>query len=181
MNNKKRKSREEIKTNYDKGKVNKMIIDKEKGNIIFETGEVLKPLMTLDEVKASSIMNLLRNETPEDIDKNMYLRFEPFTCYGSTVYMDAVMFSKKVGKITICLDESANLYEDPYYDKKFSMLIDRHKNFIKKALQIDEVKDYENFKWGYVHFSANFRDAFMEIEIHYDFDLDNENSEDLWL
>jgi len=152
-----------------------MIIDKETGNIIFDTGEVLKPRMTLDEVKASSIISLLRDENINDIEHSLW--FKPFTCYGSTVYMKAVMSSKRIGKVTICLDEAANFYEDPYYDRKFPLYEEKHINFIKKILQIDEFDGDIHFKWGCVDFSANARSAYMKIGIKYY--LEDEDTEDL--
>jgi len=152
-----------------------MIIDKETGNIIFETGETLKSLMTLDEVKSSSIMNLLRESSITEMNETEDMIFKPFTYYGSTVYIRAVMSAKEVVEVTICLDEAANFYEDPYYEEKFSLYKEKHINFIKKILSIDEFETKKRFKWGFVNFSANARSAYMKIEIIYYFNDDIDN------
>ena len=144
-----------------------MIIDKETGNIIFETGEVLKPRMTFDEVKASSIMNLLRKNSKTELNETEDLIFNPFTCYGSTVYMRAIISANEVVKVTISLDEAANLYEDQDYEKNFPSYKEKHINFINKILQIDEVESKKRFIWGCVDFSSCVRSAFMEVQIKY--------------
>ena len=152
-----------------------MIINKETGNIIFDTGEVLRPLMTVDEVRESSIINLLCDENVNDMSNS--LRFKPFTCYGSTVYMRVIIYDKKVGDIIICLDEAANFYEDPYYEEKFSLYEKKHINFIKKILQIDKFEGDVHFTWGCVDFSANARSAYMKIGVKYY--LEDEGTEEL--
>lgn len=144
-----------------------MRIDKKTGDIIFDDNIVLKAGMTIDEIKNSRVKELLREKSLKEIDSKTYLLFKPIHTDGYLVYMDIDTLSNKIFKITMRLDEVADIYNTGVSNEEFCKLDQLYIEFLKKILQVEDFQNKLKFKWGYVEIYGNINIPVLEVRLKY--------------
>lgn len=144
-----------------------MRIDKKTGDIIFDDNIVLKAGMTIEEIKNSRVKELLREKSLKEIDSKTYLLFKPIHTDDYLVYIDINVLSNKVFKLTMQLDEAADIYNTGVSKEEFCKLKELYREFLKKTLQIDVFKNEMQFEWGYIEISGNSNIPVLEVKIDY--------------
>ncbi len=145
-----------------------MRIDKKTGDIIFDDNIVLKAGMTIDEIKNSSVKELLREKSLKEIDSKLHLLFKPICTDNYLIYIDANTISSKVYKIIIRLDEVADIYNTGMSKEEFCKIKELYRDFLKKTFQVEEFKNELQFKWGRVEIYGNINIPVLEVKLKYD-------------
>lgn len=146
-----------------------MIIDKETGDIIFGENQILKARMSVEEIKASKLMELVTEKGVKDLEEGYYTYFKIPNAHGHTIHMSVDMYEGKVSRIYITLEEFFSYYDNSYGNvQEYYKLLDKQREFLGKILQIFSVANEIDFNWGYIQFRSDYRDMMnAQIAIHY--------------
>ncbi|MCD2348821.1 hypothetical protein [Clostridium guangxiense] len=146
-----------------------MQIDKKTGDIIFDDNIVLKAEMTVDGMKNSNVKKLLSERSLKEIDNKRYLVFKPIDTEYGKMYIDVgiSMISNSINKITISFEEDLKIYDTGINNDEFKKLIKQHEKFLKENLQLKDLPNNLDFKWGYIEIEANINIPLIEIDLYY--------------
>ncbi len=147
-----------------------MIIDKETGDIIFSGGQVIKAGMSVEELKASSVMELVTEKGKKWLEEGKsYTSLKVPDVHGHTLYMDVSMYDDRIADISITLGDYYDFYSKHAYNLEEYKKVEKiQRDFLKKVLQEYVVPNESRYKWGRIEMLADYRDtALLEIGIYY--------------
>ncbi len=138
-----------------------MTINKETGDIIFSGGQVLKARMTLEELMNSRIMEFVVPGQEDELNSSViFLELRIPDVHGHSIDMDLGIYNKKVGKITIILEDYYNFYrENPYNMDEYEKVVMVQRDFLERVLQESGVPYKCDYDWGWIEQDMDYRNA----------------------
>lgn len=145
-----------------------MIIDKKTGDIIFGEDQVLKAKMTVEELKASKLMEFVTEKGLRYLEEGHSTILRVPNAHGHTIYMDLQIYEGIISEIYITLEEYYDFYRNSYMIEDYEKLVEMQREFLEKALQVYSVPNEIRYEWGKIELCANYRDMeSLDIFISY--------------
>ncbi|HOK05495.1 MAG TPA: hypothetical protein PLL17_06695 [Defluviitaleaceae bacterium] len=130
-----------------------MTIDRETGNIILPGGQIIEKEMTIEEIKDSSLLELMWPESTEDEDSDILVLEIPEAHGEKNVLLALFFLADSISMIQINLSlEPERLSGLKEYEKA----VDRCRNFLTNMT--GERIDDDFFEWGTVSVDWDIRD-----------------------
>jgi|GEM_PF-816475 len=151
-----------------------MIIDKKTGDIIFSEGQVIKAGMTIDEIKASRVMELVSKGQEEKMEHAFYyLQLVIPNAHGHKVFLALHMYDGIVSSVSMTLGDYYDFYDKGTFNaEEYRKLAILQRDFLSKVLQEYAVPDDTHYDWGHIQMRVDYRDM-EELEIIIDYYLDD--------
>ncbi len=147
-----------------------MIIDKETGDIIFSGGQVIKARMSVEELKASSVMELVTEKGKKWLEEGKsYTSLKVPNAHGHTLYMHVSMYDDRIADISITLGDYYDFYSKHSYNLEEYKKVEKiQSDFLEEVLKEDEVPNESWYSWGGIEMLADYRTTEnLEILIYY--------------
>lgn len=152
-----------------KRKVNCMVINNKTGDIILDKNMTLKAQMSIEEIMTSEIMKFVTEEGIEELQDGEGTALKVANVHGHTVCMSIETYEGKVSAVYITLQDYYDFYDKSCgQEKEYDIVINKHRQFLEKVLQIDNVPDEIRYNWGRIELRTDYRYMeHLEIILHY--------------
>ena len=146
-----------------------MILDKSTGNLIIDENHTIKAGMSIDEIKNSNIKELLSevSKTEIEADRHPHLSLKTIVVDGMDVDIDLIILANKIIKIEFDVDDAARKCHFNQDYEEFGQLVEKHKAFMRKMLDVEYIAEDVDFEGGYAQLRSEIRSPSVCVRISY--------------
>ena len=146
-----------------------MILDKSTGNLIIDENHIIKAGMTIDEIKNSTIKELLSDISKTELEdkRHPHLALKTIVVDGIDVDIDLNILTNKIIKIEFDVDDAARKCHFNQDYEEFGQLVEEHKTFMRKMLDVEYIAENVDFKGGYAELRSETRSPSVCVRINY--------------
>ena len=145
-----------------------MKVDIESGIITIDNEHILKPLMTVEEIRGSNLVELMDEESKETLMEDpTYPIFMECNIDGEEISIKLDISKEKLRGVYIKVDptEISRSYQNDDMDT-FNEIVNKNAAFMREIFKGNTNRLY-NFKWGYAEFNPGYRTYNVNIQIEY--------------
>ncbi|HEY8803843.1 MAG TPA: hypothetical protein VIM42_01830 [Clostridium sp.] len=146
-----------------------MILDKSTGELIIDENHIIKAGMSIEDIKNSNIRDLLTEEGKKKLEaeRHPYILLKRIVVDGIDVDINLEILNNNIIEIAFNVDNaSRKCHYNQDYDE-YRELIEKHKTFMRKMLDVENIDDKIRFQGGYAQLRSETRSPSVSIRISY--------------
>ena len=145
-----------------------MKVDIESGIITIDNEHILKPLMTVEEIRGSNLVELMTEKSKEKLMNDpTYPLFMKCNIDGEEISIELEILDDELSTVYIKVDptEISKCYQNDDIDT-FNEIVNKNAAFMREIFKGNTNRLYD-FKWGYAEFNPGYRTYSVNIQIQY--------------